>query len=204
MKKFVTLGLSLMMVLSLAACGDSKSKSADKDVPVTENGTNEPEGELNGSIEPDESVEPGEAMDTEGGEDASDTVGGLVEFLSTLSPVMPTDAIIGTGWEFAGGMLEGVEMEAEDASQTLELYGGTLNVIFDDAQNVSLVQGSGTLSGTYTVAEDTCIMKMVFDNNGSELKYAGVFTDEDGTLALMLLPDETGQNVFYFTQITEG
>lgn len=204
MKKFVTLGLSLMMVLSLAACGDSKSESADKDVPVTESKTNEPEGELSGSVDTEDSVEPSEAMDTEGGEDASGTNDGLAELLSSLSLVAPSDAIVGTGWEFSGGMVNGVDLEAEEAAQSLEAYGGTLNVIFDDAENISMVQGAATLTGTYGLGEDGYMMPIVFDNNGSELKYIGLFADIDGTLVLMLLSDETGQNAVYFTQITEG
>lgn len=204
MKKVVTLVLSLMMVLSLAACGDSKSKSADKDVPVTESKTNEPEGELDGSVEPSEDVEPSDSMDVDGEGDASGTNEGLAEFLRTLSLVEPTDAIVGTGWEFSGGTVNGVEMEAEDASQALEAYGGTLNVVFDDAENISMVQGAGTLAGTYGVGEDGYMMPIVFDNNGSELKYVGLFADVDGTVVLMLLSDETGQNAIYFTQITEG
>lgn len=203
MKKFVALVLSLMMVLSLAACGDSKSESADKNVPVTEN-NNEPEVELSGSVESDEDVESSEPVDMDEADDASGTNDGLSELLSTLSLVAPSDAIVGTGWEFSGGMVNGVDLNAEEAAQSLEAYGGTMNVVFDDAENISMVQGAGTLAGTYGVGDDGYMMPIVFDNNGSELKYVGLFADIDGTLVLMLLSDETGQNAVYFTQITEG
>ncbi len=100
-------------------------------------------------------------------------------------------------------MVDGAEMEQEDADAALELYNGSLEIVFDDEQNISMVQGGGTLEGVYGLMSDGYVLEIVFDNGGSELKYAGVFAEVDGTVALMLFPDATGQNAIYFTQITE-
>ena len=42
--------------------------------------------------------------------------------------VMEIPDLSGTEWNFAGGMIDGVEMEEEDLNATLETYGGTLQL----------------------------------------------------------------------------
>lgn len=67
-----------------------------------------------------------------------------------------------------------------------------------------MVQGGGTLKGVYGLTEDNDnVLGLIFDNSGSELIYAGLFADVDGTLVLMLFPDGSGKNAIYFTQISE-
>lgn len=191
MKKFLALLLSFVMVLSLAACGDEK--------------------EENTGTEPSSKTEKVDSSsddnDSKTGNEAADEVAvsdDLTNFLSGLSLVQPTDAIVGTGWEFSGGMVDGTEMEQADADQTLETWGGKLNIVFDDDENVSMVQGGGTLKGIYGLTEDNDnVLGLIFDNSGSQLVYAGLFTEVDGTLVLMLFPDGSGKNAIYFTQISE-
>ena len=141
-----------------------------------------------------------EVMEVETEAEVSDD---LQAFLQQLSLLGPTEDIIGTGWTFSGGMVDGAEMEQEDADAALELYNGSLEIVFDDEENIRMVQGGGTLEGVYGLMSDGYVLEIVFDNGGSELKYAGVFAEVDGTVALMLFPDATGQNAMYFTQITE-
>ncbi len=212
-KKCIALVLSGMMVFSLTACGGSgsaaeSSASAQAETSAAvddgeEEAEVEEETEVEEEAEVEEDVEAEEADVTEdeaGEEEVSDD---LQAFLQQLSLLAPTEDIIGTGWAFSGGMIDGTEMEQEDADAALELYNGSLEIVFDDEENIRMVQGGGTLEGVYGLAEDGYVMEIVFDNNGSELKYAGVFADVDGTVALMLFSDATGQNAIYFTQITE-
>ena len=206
-KKVIALVLSGMMVCSLTACGGSGSAAESSAPAQTETAAavddEEEEADVEEEAEVEEDVEAEEEDVTEdetGEEEVSDD---LQAFLQQLSLLAPTEDIIGTGWTFSGGMVDGAEMEQEDADAALELYNGSLEIVFDDEQNISMVQGGGTLEGVYGLMSDGYVLEIVFDNGGSELKYAGVFAEVDGTVALMLFPDATGQNAIYFTQITE-
>lgn len=195
MKKFLALLLSFMLVLSLAACGDTKEDTSDPE-PSTKAKTEDVDSSSDDKdIETENEAAAGEV---EVGDD-------LTNFLSQLSLVQPTDAIVGTGWEFSGGMIDGTEMNEEDAAQSLEVYGGKLNIIFDDDENVSMVQGGGTLKGVFGVTEDNeNVLGLIFtDAAGSQVIYAGLLAEVDDTLVLMLFPDGSGKNAIYFTQISE-
>lgn len=197
MKKFLALLLSFVLVLSLAACGDEKEDTTEKEPATKTEAENE---NVDSSTDENDSETEDEATagEVEVGDD-------LANFLSQLSLVQPTDALVGTGWEFSGGMIDGTEMNEEDAAQSLEVYGGTLNIIFDDDENVSMVQGGGTLKGVFGVTEDNeNVLGLIFtDAAGSQVVYAGLFTEVDDTLVLMLFPDGSGKNAIYFTQISE-
>lgn len=110
-----------------------------------------------------------------------------------------------TGWVFSGGMIDGTEMNEEEAAQSLEVYGGTLNIMFDDDENVSMVQGGGTVKGIYGLTEDNeNVLGLIFaDDAGNQIIYAGLFAEVDGEPVLMLFPDGSGKNAIYFTQISE-
>lgn len=197
MKKFLALLLSFVLVLSLAACGDEKEDTTEKEPATKTEAENE---NVDSSTDENDSETEDEAAagEVEVGDD-------LASFLSQLTLVQPTDALVGTGWEFSGGMIDGTEMNEEDAAQSLEVYGGKLNIIFDDDENVSMVQGGGTLKGVFGVTEDNeNVLGLIFtDAAGSQVVYAGLFTEVDGTLVLMLFPDGSGKNAIYFTQISE-
>ncbi len=205
-KKCIALVLSGMMVCSLTACGGSgsaaeSSASAQAETSAAvDDGEEEAEVEEETEVEEEAEVEETEVMEVETEAEVSDD---LQAFLQQLSLLGPTEDIIGTGWTFSGGMVDGAEMEQEDADAALELYNGSLEIVFDDEENIRMVQGGGTLEGVYGLMSDGYVLEIVFDNGGSELKYAGVFAEVDGTVALMLFPDATGQNAIYFTQITE-
>ncbi len=205
-KKVIALVLSGMMVCSLTACGGSGSAAESSAPAQTETAAavddeeEEAEVEEETEVEEEAEVEETEVMEVETEAEVSDD---LQAFLQQLSLLGPTEDIIGTGWTFSGGMVDGAEMEQEDADAALELYNGSLEIVFDDEENIRMVQGGGTLEGVYGLMSDGYVLEIVFDNGGSELKYAGVFAEVDGTVALMLFPDATGQNAMYFTQITE-
>ena len=77
-------------------------------------------------------------------------------------------------------------------------YGGQLSFVFDGNGNAQMVQGGGSLNGTYEVRDDG-LVAVVFDNNGSDLIYACFFTDMDG-LTMIALSDDSGNNGVYFVQ----
>lgn len=124
--------------------------------------------------------------------------------LGLVNLVELPEGLAGTGWEFAGGFLEGAEMEQADAEEVLAQYGGKLQIVFEDEANASMVQGGGSLTGTYSVLEDGNTLGLVFDNSGTPLPYACHFADANGTLVMLLVNDDTYQTAIYFTQIVEG
>lgn len=205
MKKLTVLALCSAMALSMAACG-SKPKAIDEatvDTPKTGVGTPENSTEDTAPGMPESSAEDTAPDAPENSADDTAQEGGIEDFLQGLAIIAPGEDIFYTGWEFAGGMLNGVEMNEAAASQALETYGGTLQLLFGDMEVVSMVQGGGSLEGSYTVAEDGYMLQMIFENEGAQIPYAGVFANVNDTFTLMLFSDETGLNVLYFTQIDE-
>lgn len=196
MKKFLALLLSLVMVLSLAACGDDKEDKKEKEPSSkTEN--------VDAQSDDDDSETENEA-ETGTVADEVEISEDLINFLSQVTIVVPTD-FVGTGWEFSGGMVDGTEMDEDQAAQNLEDCGGQLNIVFNDDENVSLVQGNGTLEGIYGPTDNESVIGFVFaDDAGNTEVYAGLFTEVEGTVVLMLFPDGSGKNAVYFTQITES
>ena len=95
-----------------------------------------------------------------------------------------------------------VEDRLLPAVSALEQYGGSLQILFKDDKNVSMLQGGGTLEGTY-VQVDEGTFSIEFANSESELVYSALFTDVGGTPVMMLFPDNTGLNAIYFTQSSE-
>lgn len=62
----------------------------------------------------------------------------------------------------------------------LELYGGTLQVEFVDTENVSMVQGGGSIPGVYGILEDGVTLNGSYEIQGESYNYVAVFTDVDG------------------------
>ena len=139
--------------------------------------------------------EPAETTEVETEETGEEVAGASVYDM----PLTEAPDLSDTAWVFSGGLLDGVEMEQSDLDETLEMYGGTLQFVFNADGTAQMVQGGGTLDGAYEYLENEC-MQVVFDYNGSELKYGCVFADLDGMTVLMAMPDATGANALYFVQ----
>ncbi len=171
-KKLVSLMLSGMLVLSLAACG---GEDATADSTATTQ------------------VEASVTTDTVA-EATDDSEGVLYEL-----PMVEIPDLADTTWDFAGGMIDGTEMTEDEFNTALSsTYGGQLSFVFDGNGNAQMVQGGGSLNGTYEVRDDG-LVAVVFDNNGSNLIYACFFTDMDG-LTMIALSDDTGDNGVYFVE----
>lgn len=103
-----------------------------------------------------------------------------------------------TTWSFAGGILDGDEMTQEDAEAALELYGGTLQFAFDADGGVQMIQGGGTVDGTYSYLDENAV-GVVFDYEGTELRYYCVFLESD-QVVMTAWSDETLTNAVYMVQ----
>ena len=97
--------MGLVLALSLTACGEEEV--------IVEN-TNE---EVSVEVQTQEATEAPTETVAETGTEAEG--GPLLQVA-----VMEIPDLSGTEWNFAGGMIDGVEMEEEDLNATLETYGG--------------------------------------------------------------------------------
>lgn len=189
MKKFMALMMSMMLVLSLAACGGTEETVSDA-APVESVAEDVAE-----SVEEDTAVET--TVEEEiASEEEADTVSSLWDLANAETP-----DLAGTTWSFVGGCLDGVEMEQEELDYTLEQYGGKLDLAFAEDGTVQMVQGAGAWDGTYEYLEDGGI-SMNIDADGTALNYTGIFSMVGDQLVLMLLNagDAEGLNGLYFVQ----
>lgn len=227
-KKIVALMLGVVVALSVTACGGNadKDKKADssaavgEETPETTDDSSSGESDAEAADDSSAEADAGEAADDSSSEEAADDSSSDAEadgdsqevaegemsedmwnVIEQLSLIEPTDALVGTEWSLSGGMVDGVEMDQAALDDSLEMYSGKLDVVFKDGENISMVQGGGTLEGTYwAMPQEKRLLGIVFDNDGSELKYAGLLADVDGEQVLMLFSDDTGRNAVYFTQ----
>lgn len=138
---------------------------------------------------------------TESAPEQATTEADVAEEFSLLNlPVYEVPDVSGTTWYFVGGMLDGVEMTEDEVAATIEdTYGGTLQFEFGDDSTVAMVQGGGTLDGTYQYSEDNTGLLVAFPYDGDELHYICLFTESD-RLTMIAMPDTTGENGLYFVQ----
>ena len=112
----------------------------------------------------------------------------------------PVPDVSNTGWELAGGIINGVEMEEADVQAVLTACGGKLQFIFLDEGNVQLVNGEKTLDGTYQTVAENYFIDAVFEG----YEYYGVFTDVNGTTALIIVNKTESEKALYMVQIDEA
>lgn len=192
MKKLLVLTLSLATALSLAACGGSDSGSGSAEPAGNVENVAAPADNADDAEEPVGDVADAEEPvgDTDDGADA-----GFDEELTLWDAVREeTPDVSDTTWNFAGGYLDGHEMTADEVSSSLEAYGGVCQFVFDAEGGVQMVQGGGTLEGTYEYLDDG--IGVILDANGTELRYACIFTDMDG-ITMIAISDDDGKNGMY-------
>ena len=180
-KKTFACVMGLVLAMSLTACGEEEV--------VVEN-TNE---EVSVEVQTQEATEaPAETVSEADTEAES---GPLLQVA-----VMEIPDLSGTEWSFAGGMIDGVEMEEEDINESLEAYGGTLQLVFGEDGAATMVQGVGNVEGTYEYSDDNTAIKMTFDFGGTELVYAGFLSQVGDTVTLIAMSDMKGYDGLYFVQ----
>ena len=132
-RKVITCVMGLVLAMSLAACGEEEVvvENTNAEVTVEAQTTEAAETPAETATETDTEAEGGPLLQVE---------------------VMEIPDLSGTEWTFAGGMIDGVEMEEEDLNATLETYGGTLGLVFGEDGAVTMVQGGGNAEGIVGVA----------------------------------------------------
>lgn len=189
MKKLLVAMLSSVMVMSLAACGGTEEVSDESLVQVEAEAVVEEKKEAEPVEEKQEVV--AETEEKQETTVAETTDGG---YMWDNIPQIEAPDMSNTVWTFAGAYIDGVEMTQEDYDSALQAYGGSLQFVFDDNGGAQMVQGGGTLQGTYSYGESESV-SVAFDNNGTELQYICLFTeDEDVFMLAFTDPD----NCVYF------
>lgn len=122
----------------------------------------------------------------------------VTEETSTEENVIELD-MANTTWNFAGGFIDSVEMTEEEATAVLEQYGGVLQFVFDDGEGVQMIQGGGTLEGSWAYTEDNTV-GVLFEREEGDLFYLCSFTEHEGQIIMIAISDETGENGIYFAQ----
>lgn len=186
MKKLVSLLLAAAMCLSLAACGDKN----DSKTPSSDGGSS---GGGTASTPTPSTPEPADAK-----EDSyvNYPVFSGIEVYEAPSP----NDVAETAWAFAGGYTDGHSITDEEAAEVLELYGGTLRLEFPDAKTANMVQGGGTMPGTFKVLNDGFTLSLSFELQGTSYDYVAAFTyagDADEDLVLVLVSTADPETAFY-------
>lgn len=139
------------------------------------------------------------------GEDAKepdDTDSGVTDlFPEALANVETIDVpeLAGTIWTFAGGCVDGKDMEQETANAILEEMGGVMMFEFIDEETLQLVVGiQEPVEAAYTVEEDYVYSKVI------ETEYYFIFTDYNGTTAMLIATATTPDTAYYMIPADEG
>ena len=200
MKKILAIMMSLMLALSMTACGGEDVAEETEEVVESVEAEEEVEEEV---VEEEATEEPAEEVEEVveeviEEEETEETV--EEEYATSLFdlPMAETPNLPGTTWSIAGAMFDGVELEADQLeNEVLPLYGGQLDFAFYE-DRAELVQGNGTLEGTCQYMEEGAMVTI--EHEGETLKYACVFADIDGLTVMIALTDDTGYNGIYFVQ----
>lgn len=222
MKKFVALVLSLMMLLSLAACGNKEDNPADGSTPAPTQ-TVKPEsgntGDTDKKVTPEISTDKDNTGEPTSEPSAPDTMSVSDEqknFLAQWTLVDPKGddsyqnweflELAYSGWQYSGALVNGVEQPADNS--------GRYEIIFDSmpmevggvTKNLVMNKYSDTFAGDYTILDDGYMMHLVLENlkdSSDRAEYIGALVSVDGEALLVLFPDSSGKNVLYFTHISE-
>lgn len=201
MKKVLSLLLATAMCLSLAACGgknDSKTPSGSAGGGTSNTGAPAPS-----------TPDPTPGSSTSDPAPGSTSDGVYYKDYPIFDDVdiyggVDADTFSDTMWTFAGGFTDGHELSDEEAATVLEMYGGTLALLFDeDAETAGLVQGGGTMPGLFEVLDDTATLNLAFELEGTIYEYVAVLTtageEEDPVLVLVSLADP--DTAFYMAAV---
>ncbi len=107
------------------------------------------------------------------------------------------DPLLGT-WDFCGGMFGDAELTEEEAIDVLNQYGGVLQFVFNEDGTVAMVQGGGSLEGTF-VSQGEKGGIATFDYDGGTLEYVCELIDFEGTLVMTATQDNV--DYMYFIQM---
>lgn len=181
MKKLLSLILVLVMVFALGglvACG-GEDADTDKGDDKGSNGGND-------------------TTSVASKDDEIGSVGALYPTALQNIEIADIPEVVGSGWEFAGGCVDGVEMEEDDVSLFLEQFGGTLSVIFTEGDTVMLAKSDGAANGTFKKTSDGNGLHLDFGNG---IEYYAVFTQVEDLTVMMMAQTSAPGTALYFTLI---
>ena len=173
MKKFFSLVFAILIIFSMAAV-----MSACGDDTATDDGT--------------------VANDDTATSNQSTAADFFPKALSNIT-AYPIDDMSLTGWQLAGGMIDGVEMEEADLTALLSNAGGKIEFVFTDDKNVQMITGLNTIDGTYSLISEDMTVHMVFP----EIEYYGVVTVVSETTVFMIADPKQPGSALYLSQIDE-
>lgn len=209
MKKLPALLTALTLCLSLAACGGDTPSAASP------GGSQPSSAASTGSDTPSAAPTPSAGAE----EDRNDTgPAAPVDFSAVSSyteiPVLadrepfeatPRDILRTSWWYFIGGSADGKEMDQTEVQDLLRSrYGGDLQLHFDGDTAVSMVQGNGSLDGSYEIQADNYTITMSFDDNGTTRSYVGVFTWPDQAIVVLVLVAEDEPSTALYFEMDEA
>ena len=221
MKKILAWMLCVVMLASLAACGDtapdnnSTSQSgtggsagtpAGTDAtqkPTETNATQKP-AENDATQKPAETDATPEPAGTDGGNsDASTGEDGINNFISSKTLIKVPDLSF-TLWDFSGGYENGKELTASEASDIKVQNNYVFLFNFPDSSTATVLERNGnSLYGNYTIQEDGYTLKITLDDNGTQTSYTTKFTNIDNMPVMMYFLDGSAETVWYFTLFTD-
>lgn len=115
-------------------------------------------------------------------------------------PAVPVPELDYTGWQLAGGMIDGVEMEQEDVDAVLQASGGTFQFVFLGEGKVNMISAGTVFEADYTVTEDGYAFHADF---GSGYEYYGVFTEVAEETVLIIVNKNASETALYLSYISE-
>ncbi len=115
-------------------------------------------------------------------------------------PAYEVSDIALTGWQLAGGMINGVEMEQADLDAVLAACGGTFQFIFLSDGQAMMVNGEVAYEGTYEAIYENAALYLAFDG----YEYYAVLTEVNGALVLIAANTADSTTALYFSLIEEG
>lgn len=181
MKKFLSMILAVILVFAfvgLTACGGEETNGDDT-----------------GSKAPASDTASTESTASEG------NVGAI--FPEVLKNVAVIDApdLEYTAWDFAGGCVDGKDMNEDEAAQVLAAYGGYLAFEINADGKLSLMSADKYAEGTYALTTDNYGYHFVFT---SGVEYYAVFTKVGEDVVMMLAQPKEPGTALYFVQAARG
>lgn len=179
MKKLLSLLLAVAMVFSLAmmmtACGDVEDP-ADTDTS---------------------SVGSSDAGSSDAGTgDANPFPAALANVAALDISAMNLDL---SAWEFGGGMIKDVEMDADAANSFLDGCGGSFWISFPGENKIEINAGDAKVTGTYELVAENYFMHITT----ASTTYYAVFSMVESDLVMLLVDNEIPDTVVYL-RVIEG
>ena len=200
--------MSLTLAMAVTACGGTDTET-DTTADAADAADTADETDAADAADTADETDAADAADSEDSTDSADaadeTDSSDSEDAEDVGPLYSIEAsaapdVAGTTWHFVGAMLDGEELDAETAQGVLDTnYSGTLDMVFEEDGSASMVQGGGSIDGTYEYVDDYTVL-VTLDNNGSELRYACGFVEDEDGVTMVAMTDDRGYDGIYFMQ----